>query len=410
MKPTFPFLLLCLLFLLQACQTEISQWRGEHRDGIYPETDLLESWPEEGPELLWTAEGLGLGYAAPLVSGTAIFINGESGGDAFVVAMDLEGREVWKRPNGKEFLGEGFSATYPGARSTPTLVGKHLYATSGTGRLTCLKASDGMELWSHDLIRDFDGHLGYFGYSECVAVDRDKVYCQPAGQENNMLALDRFTGELIWSSALLGDTTGYGSPIFVELPGRKVLVTVSKHFMMVVDCADGRLLSSWNLPTVEYEGDHCNTPVYQDGYLYFVGGDPHGLGAVKLELSSDGSSLREVWRNMAVKNNFGGFILKDERLYTTVRGNKLLALNTGTGEVVDSLKVGNGSMVYADGKFFVNGWNGGLSMVGGEPGALEVRGQAKVGMGTGQHFAHPVLANGRMYLRRGDALMAYVLR
>lgn len=168
--------------LLQGCKQEVYQWRGTHRDGVFQESELLVSWPEEGPELLWKFEGLGRGYAAPAVSKDLIFINGEKEGTTYLFAISLDGKQLWKSPYGKEFLGEGFSATYPGARSTPTVMGKMVYAASGMGQIACFNTKTGKELWSVNIVDDLDGEVGYFGYSESVGVDDKHVYCYPGGQ------------------------------------------------------------------------------------------------------------------------------------------------------------------------------------------------------------------------------------
>jgi len=175
-KAILSLTILIILVLIQSCEQPIAQWRGPDRNGIFPETDLMDQWPENGPALSWVFEGLGRGYAAPAVTEEKIFVNGEEEGKSFLYALDLEGNLLWKSPNGKEFLGEGFSSTYPGARSTPTVMGKLVYTTSGQGQIACFETSGGKEKWSVN-IRDYlNGEVGDFGYSESVAVDKDRIY------------------------------------------------------------------------------------------------------------------------------------------------------------------------------------------------------------------------------------------
>jgi outer membrane protein assembly factor BamB len=386
-----------------------AQWRGIDRNGIFPETQLMDQWPEEGPPLLWVHEGLGKGYASPAVTETQIFINAEQEGLSYVVSLDLEGKQLWRSPNGKEFLGEGFSSTYPGARSTPTVMGSRVYATSGTGRLGCFDVSTGTELWAVDLMEKLDGLLGYFGYSESVAVGRDRVYCFPGGHEHNLAALDRFTGEVVWTAEALRDTFAYGSPILVSLPERKALFFTSRHHILALDPDQGELLSSYPLEGYEYDGEHCNTLVYENGYLYFVANDIPGQGSMRLKIADDGRQIEEVWRNNQVRNNFGGLVVVDNHLFTTIKGNRLVSLDPETGAVSDTLRVGTGSLIFADNKFICYGNNGTINLVDHRPEGMAHAGSFKVREGSGQHFSHPVLAAGIMYIRRGDALMAYDL-
>ena len=403
-----------LIGLTQGCQQEkvqdSAQWRGANRHGIFHETDLLDQWPDEGPELLWVFEGLGQGFASPALTTDGIFVNGESEGSSYLFALDLEGNLRWKSPNGKEFLGEGFSSTYPGARATPTVYGKLVYTSSGEGQIGCFETSSGKELWSVSITDYLDGIVGEFGYSESVAVDEENVYCFPGGASTNLAALDRFTGKIAWTQSAHRDTFAYGSPVLIDLSERKVLMCTSRHQLFTLDRSNGTLLASYELEGYEYDGEHCNTPVYADGLIYYVANDVPGQGAIKLKLSDDGENITELWRNNKVMNNFGGLVALNGHLFTTVKGNKLLALDPENGSVVDSHKVATGSIIYTDNKFIIYGNNGTVNLVNYEHRQLETASQFKVKEGSGHHFSHPVVANGVMYIRHGNALMAYRIK
>ena len=410
MKNSYLYCAGMILLLATGCkENQFAQWRGPDRNGIFPEIDLQDQWPEEGPEIAWIFEGLGRGYGAPSVSGTTIYVNGESEGRSYLYAIDLEGNLLWRSPNGEEFLGEGFSSTYPGSRSTPTLKDGLVYTTSGHGRIGCFDASDGSEQWAVHILKDLKGELGYFGYSESLVVDEDHVYCFPGGPEINMAALDRKSGNVIWTAEVLRDTFAYGSMVPVELPERDILIVTSRHHLVTIDRSDGSLLASYPLEGYEYDGEHCNTPVYSEGFIYFVANDIPGQGSVKLKLSDDGTSITEVWRNNRVLNNFGGLVVVDGKLFTTVKGNRLVALDPENGSITDTLKVSSGSIAFADAKFFCYGNNGTVNLVNYSPGSLEIGGTFKVREGSGQHFSHPVIVNGRLYIRRGNGLVAYYI-
>lgn len=414
MKKLAIILFALLIGLTQACHRENphqrAQFRGANRDGIFHETGLLNHWPEDGPELLWVFEGLGKGFASPAVTSERLFVNGEEDGSSYLYALDLDGKLLWKSPNGKEFLGEGFSSTYPGARSTPTVYGKLVYTSSGMGHIGCFDAASGQENWSVSISDDLGGIVGYFGYSESVAVDQEHVYCFPGGASTNVAALDRFTGKISWTQSAHRDTFAYGSPVLVELPERPILIHTSRHHLFTLDRRNGELLGSYELEGYEYDGEHCNTPVYADGHIYFVANDIPGQGAMKLELSDGGKNIREIWRNNKVLNNFGGLVVVDGHLFTMVKGNRLVSLDPESGAVADTIKAATGSIIYADNKFICYGNNGTINLVTYEEKLLETAGQFKVKEGTGHHFSHPVLANGVMYIRHGDALMAYKIR
>ena len=400
-----------LIFALMSCTNlsinDISQWRGDNRDGIYNETELLDKWPENGPDLLWSTEGLGIGYAAPVITKDKIFVNGTIDSISHLFALDHEGIILWKTPNGEQFVGEGFSATYPGARSTPTVVGDLVYTSSGMGRVMCCDINTGDAIWEVDMIKDFDGLLPYFGIAESPLIDDEKLYCFPSGLKNNFVALDLMTGETVWNTEARKDTASYCSSIFIELPERKLLVTMSQHYLMGIDCASGELLWDYLIEGYEAPGDHCNSPVFYDGDIYQIMGDRNGIGAVKLSLSPDGSSVKEMWMNKKVKNNFSGLIIHNDLLFTTIRGNQIKALELEQGTVVDSIKVSAGAIIFSDNKFITYGYNGEVNLINYLEGKLNIGGTFKVEQGSGQHFSHPVLDNGVMYIRHGDVLMAY---
>ena len=400
-------MILCWVFSVEA-QT-VYQWRGPARDGIYNESGLLSQWPEEGPQLLWFSENLGPGYAAPVVTPDKLLVMGVENGNSLLFAFDLKGKLLWKAPNGKEFTGSGYAASFPGARSTPTVVGDLVYATSGLGRIACFNINTGREIWTVDMLKDLKGYQNEFGYSESVVTDDKNVYCFPGGKNINVAALDRFTGKTVWTSKATGDTTHFVSPILIQLPARKIFVSVSRHFIFGVDSSNGELL--WKYPVAyKYDGEHSNTPVYDAPYIYLVKAEDKGKGALKLELSPDGKSVKEIWANPQIKNNLGGFTVVDHKLIVTSENRNLNVLNPATGEVSEKIRASYGGLIFVDNKFICYGNNGSVSLYNYDNGELIPGGTFKITRGSKEHFSHPVVANGVLYIRHGEALMAYKIR
>jgi outer membrane protein assembly factor BamB len=387
-----------------------AQWRGLKRDGKFNETNLMKKWPDKGPEMLWVTEGIGDGFASPSITNDKVFINGEEDSISYLYAFDLKGKLLWKSSNGREFMGQGFSSTYPGARSTPTIVENLVYASSGKGRIACYEADSGKEKWVVDMVKDLGGYENEFGYSESLVVDDNNVYCFPGGSVTNICALNRYTGKTVWSSKALGDTTSFCSPILINLSNIKILVTFSRHYLVGLDTKNGDLLWSYKLEGFKYDGEHCNTPIYDNGFIYNVSAEEEGNGTVKLELSSDGKSIKEIWRNNKIKNDFGGFLKIDNKLFMTTERNWLKSIELSNGNVVDSIKMNNGSLIFADNKFICYGRNGEVNLINYEQNKFEVTGKLKIEKGTKHHFSHPVLANGVMYIRHGNALIAYRIK
>lgn len=387
----------------------VYQWRGPNRDGKYIETGLPAQWPASGLPILWSTEILGDGYAAPVVTANKLFVNGVENGNSHLFAFDLKGKLLWKSPNGKEFTGEGYSANFPGTRPSPTVVGDLVYTSSGLGRIACFDLATGKEKWKLDMVKDLNGFLNEFGYAESFVTDEKHLYCFAGGKENNIAAIDRLTGKTIWTAKALGDITHFCSPILIKLPARQIYVTVSRNWLFAVDCKNGELL--WKYPVAfKYDGDHVNTPVYAAPYLYWVSGDENGCGTVKLELSADGKSVKELWKNPSVRNSMGGIILHDNKLFVTTENKNLNIIDINNGQVIGKTKAPYGGLIFADNKFIVYGNNGDLSQFNYENGKLTPGGTFKIEKGSKEHFAHPVIAGGVLYIRHGTALVAYKVK
>jgi outer membrane protein assembly factor BamB len=272
---------------------EVLQWRGADRTGKYNETGLLKKWIETGPVLLWENNLIGNGYGSPIMTNSNIYVNGEIDSICYLFALDLKGKLLWKSKIGPEW-----TINYPGARTTPTLVGGLLYVETGMGNVACFESATGKEKWRIDMVKDLNGRNTRFGFSESPLIEGDKVFCTPGGKDTNVVALDRFTGKIIWICNGLGQMPSYCSPLLISLKNRSILLTFSQNAMLCIDTKDGKLLWSHKQ---DGEGDvHVNTPVFENGFIYYITGS--GNGAVKLKLSEDGSEITEIWRNLKSDN------------------------------------------------------------------------------------------------------------
>jgi len=405
--------LACLMSFISANlhSQVIAQFRGLNRDGVYHEKNLLTSWPAEGPALLWSKNEVGNGYGPPAVTNDRVYITCEVDSLAYLFAFDLQGKLLWKSDFGKEWV-----ASYPGSRSTPTVVGDLVYVCSGLGNLYCLEANTGKKAWSVDMLKDLNGRFTLFGHAESPLVDGDQVFLTPGGADTNVVSLNRFTGKINWICKGHGEIPGYNSPILIKLPTLKILVTFSAYHLMGIDAQSGKLLWSdeqVNVPLSERKpgmGDtHSNSAYYENGFLYYVAGD-NNCGT-KLKLSDDGKQITQVWNNKAVDNFMGGFIKIDNRIYTGSDSKRsLICADANTGQVVDSLKIGNGSMALADNMLYYYNQRGEMNLVKPGKDKIELISKFKITAGTKEHFSHPVLKNGVLYIRHGKALMAYDIR
>jgi outer membrane protein assembly factor BamB len=381
---------------------EVLQWRGANRTGFYHESGLLKNWPEAGPSLLWKFDGLGNGYGSPVITRDIIYVNGEIDTVSYLFALGRTGKFLWKAPIGKEW-----TLNYPGSRNTPTVVDDLIYVTAGLGTVACLEAGTGKKRWSVDMVQDFHAPMNRFGFSESLVVSGNDVFFSSGSTDTNVVALDRFSGKIKWISKGLGQMTSYCSPAIIRLPEREILVTFSKSALLGIDTRDGTLLWSH---TQDGEGDvHINTPLYENGFIYYITGD--GNGSVKLKLSDNGKEITEVWRSAACDNTMGGFIKLKNYIYTASYGKRQwYSLDATTGKNVDSVKFDKGVTIYADSMLYCYNEKGQLGLFKPEGPKMKAVSSFKVTGGTKAHYAHPVINQGILYVRHGKSLMAYDIK
>jgi outer membrane protein assembly factor BamB len=251
---------------------KIYEWRGTGRSGIYNESGLLKVWPVEGPREIWSIENIGNGFGSPVVIDKNIYITGEIDSIAILFCFNLNGKKQWKTTLGREWV-----KTNPGSRSAPTVVDDLIYIGSGMGNLYCINRINGKIVWSKDLVMDFNGVLPMHGHSESPLIDGDKIFWTPGGIENNVVALNRITGKLIWSNKGFGERSGYNSPQIIRLSNRSIIATFSAYHLMGFDSETGKLLWSHeqkNFPLDKRtpgNGDtHANTILYENGSIYYA--------------------------------------------------------------------------------------------------------------------------------------------
>lgn len=405
MKRIF-FLLPVFLIHVTGCssqENDFSEWRGPNREGIFYETGLLKSWPEKGPEMLWSVEGLGAGHSNAAIGHNRIFVNGMPDTLGVLYSFDLDGNLLWKKVYGTEWHG-----SYPGSRSTPVVADGLVYLESGMGVVYCMDASSGDIIWEVDLPNKFDAENIQWGMTESLLLDGDKIICTPGGKEYNVVALNRFTGETVWTSPGYGEPAAYCSPVVAEHNNTRLVVTMTATSLIGLDADTGEFY--WRVEQMQGNKIHANSPVYSNGIIYGSSNSAaRSKGLVALKLSEDGKSVVQKWRNESFQNLMGGIILLDGVIYgATYRKSRWSAIDTSTGEEkILSEDFGFGVIIYADGLFYLYSEEGEVALVKMDRNTFEIKGRFQVPLGTDEHWAHPVIKDKRLYIRHGDALMVY---
>lgn len=384
------------------------QWRGPARDGISAETGLLSSWPEGGPKLLWKTGELGNGYSSPIVVNETIYITGDVGEKLLITALDVDGSVRWRVQNG-----ESWRKSYPGSRSAPTYDDGRIYHMNAHGRLVCLDAKTGKESWAVEVLERFEARNVTWGQSESILVHGSKVIVTPIGGKALLAALDKRTGETVWTTPALADEkVAYASPILVRRGGRALVVNAGSLHAFAADEETGKLLWKHRHPVPENVVG--STPVLVDDAVVITNSSREHSGAYLLRLNADGTEVEQVWVS-DLKNGQGGLVLVGKRLYgangrDSSDGVAVVDPKTGTIETIDTdLSFGAGA--YADERIYYLSQLGDMALL--EPTESGARVVGRFGLVKPRRkdaWAHPVISGGRLYLRYADALYCYDVR
>jgi len=135
-----------------------------------------------------------------------------------------------------------------------------------------------------------------------------------------------------------------------------------------------------------------------------------GMALINCNCRPMEKAFRKCGETVKFLNALGGFVKIGNRIYTSSKNNKLKVLDTETGQVTEALSGMKGNLIAADNMLFFYADNGYINLIKGIGTKLEVAGKFKIMKGEKEHFAHPVIANGVLYVRHGNALMAYAIR
>ena len=391
--------------------SEWPQFRGPHRDGKSTETGLMKKWPEQGPKMIWSAQGLGTGYSTVAITNDTIYTTGTVKKKGILFAFDMNGKLKWEKTYGDEWR-----KSFPSARTTPTIEEDRLYIISGVGEVFCFNANTGQKKWSVDAFNQFGGKYGNWGIAESPLIVDDIVICTPGGSKATMAALNKMTGQTVWTAQVESEKHCYCSPILVERGPNKIIVTMTDDYVFGVDAKTGKLL--WKDSQKDQFGHNKSinpvSPISHDGRVYATSG--YDDGGAMLALSADGTSVARKWVDSTLDNHHGGVVLVDGYIYgANWAGNgdgSWVCLDWNTGEVkYDQHWNCKGAITYADGMLYCyEEKSGNIALVNPTPEKFDVVSSFKVELGDGKHWAHPVVCGGTLYIRHGDVLMAYDIK
>ncbi|GHT64391.1 polyvinylalcohol dehydrogenase [Bacteroidia bacterium] len=391
-----------LLAAISLSAQENIQWRG-NRTGVYKETGLQKSWAAEGAKLLWNYDGLGEGHSSVAIASGKIYVTGLTDGKGYLYVFDLTGKLLNKKEYGNEW-----DQSYNGTRGTVTIDAGKVYLISGVGDAVCFNESNLDIVWKKNILADFKAENIRWGICESPLIVGDKLIVSPGGQEQNIVALNKNTGAAIWSCPGDGDPAAYCSPLYVSDQQVPQIVTMMAKHIVGVDVATGKKL--WSYENINRTNVHPNIPVYSDNMLLCTSG--YGKGSVMLRLIDGGRNVEKVWESSELDSRTGAMVKIEDYAYGSGDANKFwfcVDWKTGEQKYKDN-QLGIGNVIADDGMLYCYSEKGDLALVKATPEKFDIVGKFPITLGTDQHWAHPVIYKGTLYVRHGNTLMAYNIK
>jgi outer membrane protein assembly factor BamB len=394
-----------------------TQWRGPNRDGISSETGLLQSWPDGGPPVAFQSEGLGSGFSSVAIAAGRLFTMGKFGDETRLLALNAnDGNLLWQTP-----VGNGGD----GPNCTPTVDGDLVYAVSFAGDLLCAEASTGNVVWRTSFPNDFGGRMmSSWGYSESPLVDGDHLIVTPGAPNAALAALEKKTGRVVWRTPMPAnpgqagqDGAGYSSVVISHARGVKQYIQFMGRGIISVDAKTGQFL--WGYNRIANGTANIPTPIVSDDLVFCSSGyDDGGSALLRVTGARNQLSVSEVWYKRAneLQNHHGGMILLGDHVFMGHGHNNgfpvCFDLKTGRDRWRPGRGAGTGSaaITYADGRFYFRYENGTMALIDTSADDYFERGRFRIAINNGQSWPHPVVSDGKLYLRDQHQLIVYNIR
>lgn len=388
-------------------------FRGATRDDVSKETGLLKSWPAGGPKKLWSYDKAGMGYSGFAIAGGHLYTLGSRDSQETLLCLDAStGQELWAQPFGPDNKSQYNVGWGEGPRSSPTAEGDRVYALGATGEIVCLAAKDGKKVWSRNMA-DFGGKPFGWGYAESPLVDGDKLVCTPGGSQGAIVALNKMTGATLWQTKDLTGTVQYSSLVPATIHGKPQYVQLLMESIAGVSAQDGKLLwrADWAGKTAVIP-----TPIVRGNQVFATSG--YGAGCKAITITAEGRT-DEVFRNNDLSNHHGGVVLVGDYIYGHSDRGGWICMDWKTGDVKwkEARAVGKGSIHSADGMLYLlDEKSGDCVLVEPSPSKFSEKGRFKLEPQSpnrnskGGVWTHPVVANGRLYLRDQELIHCYAVK
>ena len=263
-------------------------------------------------------------------------------------------------------------------------------------------------VWQRNILRDFGGPQLRWLISESPLVDGPHVVVTPGGPGAGMVKLDKATGKTAWTSKELSDPAGYSSIVAADVQGVRTYMTFTASAGVGVRASDGKLM--FRYPNAANRVANIATPIYSNNKVFFT--SAYGTGGGLLDLTAQNGEVvsKEVYFTQNMKNHHGGVVLVGGYLYGFSDA-ILTCLEFGTGNMMwRDRSVGKGSVTYADGHLYIQSESNVVGLAEATSAGYREKGRFDIPDKGLPSWAHPVVSDGRLYVRNQDTLLAYNIK
>jgi len=245
--------------------------------------------------------------------------------------------------------------------------------------------------------------------AENVVAKDGKVFVTAGGKKALAVAFNLADGSEAWKTEPLEDRCAYVAPVLYG----DSLIVVTAQFVSMIDTKTGKLI--WKDDFIQSTGGaarmsgiHCNAAIIKGNQFFVTQG--YGQGCAMYDVAADGKSAKLMWGNKGIDTHHHGVVEVNGRIYGSNFGGQWVCLDWKTGETVYKEGwQGKGVTILADGKLFLYSERGTVALA--KPGEkFEITGSFQIDYGTAEHWAHPVISDGVLYVRHGQALAAYDIK
>jgi len=387
--------LFCMTTILipAAARADWPNFRGPNHDGISTETTFKKAH-DGGLKPLWERE-VGSAFSSFAVVGNRVYTCGLADDKETLISLDAEkGDVIWQIP-----IESAYRESHgDGARATPTVNDGRVYILGANGRLLCVDAETGKEIWD----RKFKNKPTW-AYSGSVLIEGDMAIVSPGSGDGALLALDKVSGKEIWHCG--EDAAGYATPYPFTFNGKRYVIGFMAKAAIIAEVNTGKLV--WRMPWETSWDVNAASPIVDGDKLFITSGYETGCGLYKLSADGDELKTTKIWKSTVLLNKFQSCVLYEGYLYVSDQQN-FKCVEFATGKRMWRERAKSSPLMLADGNIIMLTEDGTLQIGKASPKGFEPTTKATVL--SGLCWSVPVLNDGRLYVRNLETVKCFDLR